>query len=77
MRTLPSRVKWPAARARSEIRRAACAFAKDAQLASDANKILGDLKKEGFIANLHQKWFGAKAEDTTSTVQERDMPKAQ
>lgn len=51
-------------------------FAKDSPLAADTNKILSDLKKEGFIANLHQKWFGAKAEDTTSTVQERDMPKA-
>ena len=29
-----------------------------------------------FIAGLHEKWFGAKAEDTTSTVQPRDMPKA-
>jgi len=51
-------------------------FAKDSPLAAETNKILSDLKKEGFIANLHQKWFGAKAEDTTSTVQERDMPKA-
>ena len=51
-------------------------FAKDAPLAADANKVISALKKEGFIAGLHQKWFGAKAEDTTSTVQERDMPKA-
>jgi polar amino acid transport system substrate-binding protein len=51
-------------------------FAKDAPLASEVNKIISDLKKEGFIAGLHEKWFGAKAEDTTSTVQERDMPKA-
>lgn len=52
-------------------------FAKDAPLATEANKVIGELKKEGFIAQLHEKWFGAKAEDTTSTVQERDMPKAE
>ena len=52
-------------------------FAKDAPLATEANKVISDLKKEGFIAQLHEKWFGAKAEDTTSTVQERDMPKAE
>jgi polar amino acid transport system substrate-binding protein len=51
-------------------------FAKDSPLAAQTDKILGDLKKEGFIAGLHEKWFGAKAEDTTSTVQPRDMPKA-
>ena len=51
-------------------------FAKDAPLAADANKVISALKKEGFIAGLHEKWFGAKAEDTTSTVQERDMPKS-
>ena len=52
-------------------------FAKDAPLATEANKVISDLKKEGFIAKLHEKWFGAKAEDTTSTLQERDMPKAE
>lgn len=51
-------------------------FAKDSPLAAETNKILADLKKEGFIAGLHEKWFGAKAEDSTSTVQPRDMPKA-
>ena len=51
-------------------------FAKDSPLAGQTDKILADLKKEGFIAGLHEKWFGAKAEDTTSTVQPRDMPKA-
>ncbi len=50
-------------------------FAKDAPLAGEVNKILTDLKNEGYIAGLHDKWFGAKAEDTTSTVQVRDMPK--
>ena len=49
-------------------------FAKDAPLATEANDVLTTLKGEGFIAALHEKWFGAKAEDTTSTVMVLDMP---
>lgn len=49
-------------------------FAKTDKLAGEVNKVLTDLKKEGFIAGLHEKWFGAKAEDTTSTVMVTDMP---
>jgi len=49
-------------------------FNKDAPLASEVNAILTDLKKEGFIAGLHESWFGAKPEDTTSTVAVMDMP---
>ncbi len=51
-------------------------FAKDAPLAGEVNAILGELKKEGFIAGLHEKWFGAKADESTTTVQPADMPKA-
>ncbi len=51
-------------------------FAKDAPLASEVNDVLTTLKNEGFISGLHEKWFGAKAEDTTSTVMVMDMPKA-
>ncbi|MFZ1340570.1 MAG: ABC transporter substrate-binding protein [Paracoccaceae bacterium] len=50
-------------------------FAKDAPLAAEANEVLTALKNEGFIAGLHEKWFGAKAEDTTSTVTVLEMPK--
>jgi len=49
-------------------------FAKNDPLAKDVNEVITALKKEGFIAGLHEKWFGAKAEDTTSTVQVTDMP---
>jgi polar amino acid transport system substrate-binding protein len=52
-------------------------FNKDAPLAGDVNEVLTALKKEGFIAGLHEKWFGAKAEDTTSTVKVLDVPKLQ
>ena len=50
-------------------------FNKDAPLASEVNAVLTTLKEEGFIAGLHEKWFGAKPEDTTSTVTVLDMPK--
>lgn len=51
-------------------------FAKDAPLATEFNKVIGELKKEGYIAALHEKWFGAKADENTTTVQPADMPKA-
>ena len=51
-------------------------FAKDSPLVTQVNDVLTALKKEGYIAALHEKWFGAKAEDTTSTVQVADIPKA-
>jgi polar amino acid transport system substrate-binding protein len=50
-------------------------FAKDAPLADKVNAVLTTLKQEGFIAGLHEKWFGAKAEATTSTVKVMDRPK--
>ncbi|MBL4786466.1 MAG: amino acid ABC transporter substrate-binding protein [Cohaesibacteraceae bacterium] len=50
-------------------------FAKDDPLASEVNVVLTTLKNEGFIAGLHEKWFGATPEDTTSTVMVLDMPK--
>lgn len=52
-------------------------FARNAELATRANDVISTLKEEGVVADLHQKWFGAEAEATTSTVQVRDMPVAQ
>lgn len=52
-------------------------FAKDDELASKANEVLSELKQEGFIAELHEKWFGAAPDAGTSTVEVRDMPVAQ
>jgi len=51
-------------------------FNKGDPLAAQVNDVITTLKKEGFIAKLHETWFGAKAEDTTSTVAVLDMPKA-
>ena len=49
-------------------------FDKDAALAAEVNDVLTTLKNEGFIAGLHEKWFGATPEATTSTVVVMDMP---
>ena len=51
-------------------------FNKGDPLAAEVNEVITTLKKEGFIAKLHEQWFGAKAEDTTSTVMVLDMPAA-
>ena len=50
-------------------------FAKDSPLAAKVNDEITKLKSEGFIAGLHEKWFGAKAEPTTTTVAKAEMPK--
>src|SRR4051812_23190369 len=51
-------------------------FNKGDPLAAQVNDVLATLKGEGFIAGLHEKWFGAKPEDTTSSVKVLDMPAA-
>lgn len=51
-------------------------FNKGDPLAAEVNDVLTALKGEGFIAGLHEKWFGAKPEATTSTVMVSDMPAA-
>lgn len=51
-------------------------FAKDAELASEVNAAITELKQDGTVAALHEEWFGATPEDTTSTVTVLDMPAA-
>ena len=51
-------------------------FNKGDPLAKQVNEVITTLKKEGFVAKLHETWFGAKAEATTSTVMVADMPAA-
>ena len=51
-------------------------FNKGDPLAAQVNDVITTLKKEGYLAKLHETWFGAKAEATTSTVMVMDMPKA-
>lgn len=50
-------------------------FAKNSPLATKVDAEIGKLKDEGFIAKIHEKWFGAKPEDTTTTVKKAEMPK--
>lgn len=51
-------------------------FNKGDPLAKQVNDVITTLKGEGFIAKLHETWFGAKPEDTTSTVKVAEMPTA-
>ena len=51
-------------------------FNKADPLATQVNDVITTLKGEGFIAALHEKWFGAKPEATTSSVAVADMPTA-
>ncbi|WP_102960811.1 transporter substrate-binding domain-containing protein [Mangrovicella endophytica] len=50
-------------------------FAKDSPLATETTKAISTLKKEGFVQQLHEKWFGTKPDASTSTATEAEMPK--
>jgi polar amino acid transport system substrate-binding protein len=50
-------------------------FAKDSPLAAEASKAIGELKKDGTIAKLHETWFGSAPDASTSTAREAEMPK--
>lgn len=50
-------------------------FAKDSPLADKVDAEITKLKGEGFLAALHEKWFGAKADENTTTVKVADRPK--
>ncbi len=43
-------------------------FAKNSSLVEEVNEIISTLKREEFIAELHEKWFGTKAAADSSTV---------
>jgi polar amino acid transport system substrate-binding protein len=51
-------------------------FNKGDPLTAEVNAVITTLKGEGFIAKLHETWFGAKPEDTTSTVKVAEIPAA-
>jgi polar amino acid transport system substrate-binding protein len=50
-------------------------FAKNFADAAKVNDALTALKKEGFIAKTHEKWFGTKPPADSATVKVLDMPK--
>lgn len=49
-------------------------FAKDAELATKVNAVLDELKTEGVLAQLHEKWFGVAPDASSSTVTVLPMP---
>ena len=51
-------------------------FAQNNPKSKEVNDVISELKKEGFLSQLHKKWFGSVPEESTSTVQILDMPKA-
>ena len=50
-------------------------FAKNSPLAAKFSTQISLLKKSGYLAELHKKWFGVQPEKTTSTVMLMTMPK--
>ena len=50
-------------------------FAKNSALAKQFNTQITALKKSGYLAALHQKWFGVAPEKTTSTATVLPLPK--
>lgn len=49
-------------------------FAKSNALVEQANDVISALKQEGFVAQLHQHWFGSEPAETSSTVQITELP---
>ncbi len=49
-------------------------FAKDAELATRVNAALDELKTDGSMAELHEKWFGVAPQAGSSTVTVLPMP---
>lgn len=43
-------------------------FAKNSQLLRAVDDVISDLKREGYIAELHKRWFGTTPAATSSTV---------
>ncbi|WP_342362678.1 ABC transporter substrate-binding protein [Terrarubrum flagellatum] len=50
---------------------------KDHPLLTKVNDAVTAMKKDGTLAAIHKKWFGVDPEPSSSTVQERPLPKAQ
>lgn len=50
-------------------------FAKDNPLRDEFNQVIGEMKKDDTLAEIHEKWFGSAPEDGTSTVDELPVPK--
>ena len=51
-------------------------FARNSAVVAEVHEIISTLKKEGFVADLHHKWFGTVPAESSSTVQVVDRPGA-
>ncbi len=49
---------------------------KDHPMLGKINDALTEMKKDGTMQKIHEKWFGTKAPEGSSTVTEASMPKA-
>ncbi len=49
-------------------------FAKQSPLVDEVDRIISALKEEGFVAELHEKWFGTVPSASSSTVVVVDRP---
>ncbi|RIX99542.1 basic amino acid ABC transporter substrate-binding protein [Aureimonas flava] len=50
-------------------------FAKDSPLVPEATQAITAMKQDGFLAKLHETWFGTQPDPKTSTVMVADTPK--
>lgn len=51
-------------------------FARESRWVEPINSMISTLKEEGFVAELHQRWFGEVPATNSSTVQVADRPGA-
>jgi len=49
-------------------------FARNSALAAEVDAVISQLKREGFIAELHEQWFGTTAAESSSTVSVLPQP---
>jgi len=51
-------------------------FARDSALADEVDAVISDLKREGYVAGLHEKWFGSVPAPQSATVLVKPRPGA-
>jgi polar amino acid transport system substrate-binding protein len=49
-------------------------FAKDNPLTLEVNRVITELKQEGYVARLHERWFSSTPAETSSTVRVAELP---
>ncbi len=49
-------------------------FAPNSTLATEVNEVITELKQEGYVAGLHERWFGSAPDNESSTVKVAPQP---